>query len=241
MNEIQNINRVLAASSLGFLSLISGCSQTPSAPVKVTPIVDKLDETFSLSAPAVRVMQGKSEAISVGIKRGKDFGQDVALKFDGLPSGISLEPNAPVLMNGREEIKISVKATESALPGEYTVHITGHPGKGADTTSDLKFSVVKMDEESMAEVAKAKWEKYTLDMQKEWDAFSVKLNELSDRAAKAEGQAKVELDAKLAAAKVKMDEAGAKIEEMKSASADRWEKIKDASANAFDELKKAFD
>jgi len=235
------MNRVLAASSLGFLAIVSGCSQTPPAPAKSKPVMNAMDETFALNISPAKVTQGKTEAVVIGIKRGKDFGQDVSLKFDDIPAGITLDPLVPVISHEKNETSITAKAAEDAVPGDYTVGITGHPVKGEDSKGQLKLSIVKMEPNTTAEAAEAKWEQYKADLQKEWDRLSVKMNELSDRAAKAEGQAKIELDAKVAAAKVKMDAAGERLEEMKSASADRWEKIKEATANAFEELKKAFD
>ncbi len=78
-------------------------------------------------------------------------------------------------------------------------------------------------------------------MQTQLDAFGEKLEELKTRAGEAQGQAKIDLDLKIADAKVKFDAAGTRLKELRAASADRWEKIKDGVAAAFDDLKQAFE
>ncbi|MFA6244249.1 MAG: hypothetical protein WC655_25120 [Candidatus Hydrogenedentales bacterium] len=77
-------------------------------------------------------------------------------------------------------------------------------------------------------------------MQKQLDVFKDKYGELKDRASKAEGQAKPDLEEKRAQAQTKLDAAGRKLDEPKSASADRWEKVKEGVDNVFDGLKSIF-
>jgi hypothetical protein len=89
--------------------------------------------------------------------------------------------------------------------------------------------------------ATAKWEEYSRTMQTKLDRFSEKCVELKDRAAKAEGQTKVNLDAKLEEAKSKRDAAAVKLDELKLAGADRWEKVKDGVESAFDDLTRIFE
>ena len=241
MNGISNLNRVLTASSLGVLALVAGCSQAPPAPAKAKTVADAMDKSFVLEASLVKVTQGKTENSVIGITRGKDFGQDVSLKFEDIPAGITLNPLVPTILHDQKDTTITVKAAEDAVAGDYTVRITGHPVKGDDSKGKLMLRIEKMEPNATAEAAKANWEQYKADLQKQWDALSVKMAELSERAAKAEGQAKVDLDARVAAAKVKMDAAGERLKEAQDASADRWEKIKEATGKAFEELKKAFD
>jgi hypothetical protein len=77
-------------------------------------------------------------------------------------------------------------------------------------------------------------------MQKQWDQFASEFAELKDCAANAEGQARMDLDKKLAQAKVKLDEAAVKLGEMMSAGAGRWAKATEGVSSAFDDLKKIF-
>jgi TolA-binding protein len=91
------------------------------------------------------------------------------------------------------------------------------------------------------EAAKAKRDEYVREMSKRLDEMNVKYEELKGSAAKAEGQAKKDLDKKLDEAKVKRDAAVKQLDELKNAGADRWEKVKDGVGSAFDDLKKIFE
>ncbi len=116
--------------------------------------------------------------------------------------------------------------------------------KGSSSTrpSDTKVNEAKKKISEAAEAAtaaaKAKRDEYVADMNKQLDALNVKYEEWKAKAAKAEGDAKKELDKKLEQAKVKRDEAARKLNEVKEASLDQWEKVKDGFSNAFNELKK---
>ncbi|MBI5091838.1 MAG: hypothetical protein HZB26_05260 [Candidatus Hydrogenedentes bacterium] len=99
----------------------------------------------------------------------------------------------------------------------------------------------KQDTAALSDASKAKWNDYASEMQKRLEQFSAQYAELRDRAAKAEGQAKTDLDTKLAEAKTKRDAAAIKLDELKSAGADRWEKVKVGVEAAFDDLKKIFE
>ncbi len=102
---------------------------------------------------------------------------------------------------------------------------------------------VKINEANTATAAAAdaKRDEYAAEMRKQLDALDAKTAEMKAQAAKAEGEAKKDLDKKLAAAQVRREAAVARLEELKTASADRWEKIKDGVGSAFDELKKSFE
>jgi hypothetical protein len=85
-----------------------------------------------------------------------------------------------------------------------------------------------------------KQEEFAREMHKQLDALDAKYEDLKNRAAKAEGQAKKDLAKQLAEAKVKRDAAAKKLDELKKADAGRWEKIKDEVGSAFEDLKKMF-
>jgi hypothetical protein len=91
------------------------------------------------------------------------------------------------------------------------------------------------------EAANAKRDDYARDMSKRLGELRVKYDELKDRAVKAEGQGKKDLENKLEEAKVKCDAATKKLDELKVAGADRWEKVKEGVGSAFDDLKRVFD
>jgi len=115
---------------------------------RVERIEDKVrqaEDSFSLSVPmfATKIKQGESKAVTVGISRGKNFGEDVELKLDGLAKGVTIEPAAPVIKHGDKEAKLTFKAADDAALGDFTVKIIGHPEKGGDATNELKLTVEK--------------------------------------------------------------------------------------------------
>ena len=77
-------------------------------------------------------------------------------------------------------------------------------------------------------------------MHKQLEGLDAKYEELKASAAKAEGQAKKDLEKKVEEAKAKRDAAAKKLDELKVAAPDRWEKVKEGVGNAFDDLKKLF-
>jgi hypothetical protein len=102
-------------------------------------------DSFTLSVPfwTTAVKQGETKAVSITISRDKQFDQDVALKFNDLPKGVTVEPVGAVIKNGETEAKFVLKAAEDAAIGGFTTVITGHPSKGADVTHEFKFNVAK--------------------------------------------------------------------------------------------------
>jgi len=238
-------------SLLGALAILVGCNQDTSGgpgattPPSKKPMLGQTEDTFSLAAPSTKLNQGETKIVSVGIKRGKNFSEDVSLKLADLPTGVTFDPASALIKHGDTDAKITLQAAADAALGDFTAKLTGHPTKGADAVAEMKISVAKQEPGSAvstaADAAKAKWDEYTAAMQTQLEQFKAKYAELADRAAKAEGQAKADLDVKVAEAKTKLDAAALKLDELKSAGADRWEKVKEGVANAFDDLKKIFE
>src|SRR6185503_18142580 len=94
------------------------------------PMFGQADDTFNLALSAQSVKQGDTKEVAVGIKRGTNFDQDVGLKFVDLPPGVTMSPASPALKHGDAELKVTLKATDEAAPGDYTVKLMGHPDKG---------------------------------------------------------------------------------------------------------------
>ena len=146
-----NAKRILTVALLAVIG--TGCGQnSPGGPGAKTsdnkdntPIVGTAEQAFMLSGPTLStsIKQGESKVITIGIKRGKNFSQDVSLKFLGLPTGVSVDPSSPAIKHGEEEVKLTLKAAADAAVGDFTAKIVGHPATGADATSDFKFSVAK--------------------------------------------------------------------------------------------------
>jgi Skp family chaperone for outer membrane proteins len=112
-----------------------------------------------------------------------------------------------------------------------------------DTKAKMDDAKKKISDaaDATAEAAKAKRDDYAREMQKRLDELNVKYEELKGRAAKADDQARKDLEKRLEEAKVKRDAAASKLDELKEAGADRWEKVKEGVGNALDDLKKVFD
>jgi uncharacterized membrane protein len=200
-------------------------------------------DTFHLSVPflSTTLNQGDTKEVSIGIKRDKKFDQDVTLAFTELPTGVTIEPASPVIKQGDTEAKVMLKGKADASVGDFTVKITGHPTKGADASNELKVNVAKQTaKEIEATAARVKREEYAREMHKQLDALDVQYEDLKGRAAKAEGQAKKDLDNQLAEAKAKRDTAAGKLDELKKVDATRWDKVKDEVGSAFADLKKMF-
>ncbi len=129
----------------------SGCSQAiPGGPwvtksSQSRPVYGEADNTFNLSVPhmSTTLHQGGAKEVAIGIERGKDFGEDVTLKFADGPKGVTLASANPVIMHGASEAKVTLKATDDASLGDFTVKVTGRPTKGADATNELKITVAK--------------------------------------------------------------------------------------------------
>lgn len=130
--------------------LLLGCSQgTPGGPgvTGPSPNFGQAENTFNLSVPrmATTVQQGESFEATIGIKRGVNFDQDVALMFTNLPVGVSIEPAEPKILRGANETKVKFVAEDSATAGSFQVKLTGHPTEGGDAQVDFSLSVVVKD------------------------------------------------------------------------------------------------
>jgi uncharacterized membrane protein len=103
------------------------------------------EDTFKLSLPtfSTKIKQGETKEIDIGIKRGKNFGEDVSIKFEELPRGVTIDPAAPTIKSEDKEVKLSLKAAKEAALGDFTIKVSGHPEKGADSTNEMKVTVEK--------------------------------------------------------------------------------------------------
>jgi hypothetical protein len=135
------------------LAALIGCNQTkhtaggPGAGTtgERGPLYGEKDNTFDLALSAQSVKQGESKEVTVGIKRGTNFDQDVGLRFVDLPTGVTATPADPALKHGDADARVTLKVADDAAPGEYTVKVMGHPNKGGDATAEFKFTVAPKD------------------------------------------------------------------------------------------------
>jgi hypothetical protein len=105
----------------------------------------KAKDTFTLSVPrlAPSLIQGETQMVSIGIKRDETFDQDIALTFGDLPTGVTLEPAAPVINRGDAEVQVAFTASDDASLGDFDVKVTGHPTEGTDASSEFKLMVTE--------------------------------------------------------------------------------------------------
>jgi hypothetical protein len=105
--------------------------------------VRQAEDTFSMSVPtfSTKIKQGESKEAAVGISRGKNFDEDVALSFGDLPKGVTVEPAKSTIKHGDKDAKFTFTAADDAALGDFTVKLTGHPQKGGDATNELKLTV----------------------------------------------------------------------------------------------------
>ena len=128
---------------------LMGCtgSGTPGGPGASSstnkPVVGLNEDTFTLDTPnlATSLKQGEAKQITIGIKRGNNFKEDVVLKFEGLPPDVSVDPLIPTIKAGETEAKLTVKAGDKAAVGDFTVKVMGKPTKGPDAVNEFKLTV----------------------------------------------------------------------------------------------------
>jgi hypothetical protein len=152
-------NHILAAAVLALVGLVGCNNGTPGGPgvdkaktqeknSKVKSAEDSVrqpEDTFTLKVPTLstKIKQGEAKEVTIGIKRGKNLDQDVALKLDGLPSGVTADPAAPTITKSEKEAKINFKAANDAAVGDFTVKVIGHPSQGEDATNEFKLTIAK--------------------------------------------------------------------------------------------------
>jgi len=146
------MTRVLAAfctAAIGALGVVGCGSGTPGGPGATTKDnstrIGPSDQTFTLSVPGFqnRMKQGEAHQYTIGIHRGNNFDEDVSIKVEGLPQGVSMEPASPVIKHSDTEVKILLKAAEDAAVGESTIKVIGHPTTGADATNQFTLHIDK--------------------------------------------------------------------------------------------------
>src|SRR5690242_16899543 len=79
-------------------------------PTAKQPLYGQADNTFNLTAPSTSLKQGETKAVSIGIKRGSNFQEDVSLKFADVPQGVTLDPASSVIKHGETDTKVTLKA-----------------------------------------------------------------------------------------------------------------------------------
>ena len=121
-------------------------SGEPVKTVAKKPIAGEAAGTFSLSVPfeSVALTQGGEQDVLIGINRGENFGEEVAINVSGLPAGVTMETVDPVITPGSTGVTLTLKAADDATLGDFTVKVTGHTASsGADFTQEFKITVTQ--------------------------------------------------------------------------------------------------
>lgn len=145
------MKKLLAGFVIAALAACVGCDKSTTGGPGVSKsnsghnIISQADETFKLDVPnlSTSIKQGEMKKVKIGITRGKNFGEDVHLKFDNVPKGVTLEPASPTIKASDKEQEITIKAGDDAAIGDYDIKVEGHPTKGATGTSQFKLKVDK--------------------------------------------------------------------------------------------------
>jgi hypothetical protein len=102
-------------------------------------------DSFTLKMPllSTALKQGETKDVLIGISRDKSFNQDVALKFNDLPTGVTLASKSAIIKKGDANTQVTLTGADDAALGNFEVKVTGHPALGADASNEFKLSVVK--------------------------------------------------------------------------------------------------
>jgi len=233
---------LITAVSLGLAATLAGCSQGTSGgpgatvPPSTTSVVGQAEDTFSLEMGTTSLRQGETQLVPVNIKRGRNFSEDVLLKMNNLPKGVTVGPGSLLVKSSEGEANLELIAAPDAALGDFTVEVSGHPTKGADAVTEVKLSVAMPD--TTAE--QAKLDSYRAAMALELEQYTEKFESMSAAAGEATDQTKIDLDMKVLNAKTKLDAAKVQLDALNTASVSQWEKVKEGVEVAFNDLRKQF-
>jgi uncharacterized membrane protein len=136
---------LLGAALLAGLGCHPGTTGGPGTPGGRSPIVGMAENTFKLDTPTLstKVKQGETKTVTIGIDRGKNFDQDVTLKFEDLPTGVTIDPPSAMLKHGEKEAKVEVRVADDAAIGDFKIKVDGKPANGDTAGNTFKLTVEK--------------------------------------------------------------------------------------------------
>jgi len=102
------------------------------------------DEAFKIQVPmfSTDIKQGDRKTISVTLRRGEFFKQDVRLEFRA-SAGITVTPTS-VLVRASDtpEVQLQIAVPKDAALSEYRIFVTGTPQTGEAASIEIKVKVV---------------------------------------------------------------------------------------------------
>lgn len=88
------------------------------------------------------VKQGEVRAVTVSLRRGESFKQDVTLRIQA-SEGISVEPtDVLVKASASPDVQLRIAATKNTALGAYIVSVKGTPKTGEPTSTAFTVKVV---------------------------------------------------------------------------------------------------
>jgi hypothetical protein len=159
MGSIQRRELLMKALCTVFVILSSialvGCSGSTSDKDKVggpgasqssdkTPsLTGPKEGEFALKPPLLSesVKQGASDVVTIGISRGKNFDENVALAFTDVPSDVTIEPKVTAIKKDEKEAKVTVKVGDKAPLGKHDIKVTGKALKGEAAETHFTLNV----------------------------------------------------------------------------------------------------
>ena len=121
-----------------------GGPKAPTGGDNKAPVVTSPNEgTFSVDVPnlATKLSQGESKNVTIALRRGKNFDQEVKLSFENLPTGTTIEPSHPIVKSGETDAKITIHAGADAAVGDHDITVKGQPATGAAATNHFTVTV----------------------------------------------------------------------------------------------------
>lgn len=109
------------------------------------PVGPTAEDIFTLVVPStpVTIHRAGDTDLTIGIKRGQTFAQEVLVKFADLPAGVTAEPREPLIKRGQETVSVRLKAAGDAPLGTTSVRVYGNPYHGPQAENRFKLEVVK--------------------------------------------------------------------------------------------------
>jgi len=103
-------------------------------------------KAFKIDVPTfdTKIKQGEVQSVTVSLKRGDSFMQDVTLEIklvDG--KGIAFDPAKVLVKAGdKPDVQFQVSADKDAAISEYRVSVTGTPATGEPASAEFNVKVV---------------------------------------------------------------------------------------------------
>jgi len=122
------------------LAAVSGCYESDSQ--KGGSVL--VGEDFKISVPYfdTKVKQGEVKSVTISLKRGEYFKQDVKLQIKE-PKGISIDPTSVLVKaSDKPDVQLRISAFKDSALGTYQVFVTGTPTIGEPASTEFNVRVV---------------------------------------------------------------------------------------------------